>query len=87
MSGLEYYAGGEDFKHIIISRVEPGSAGDSIGLEKDDEILSINLKPTSSMSLEQIDEIFKSQNDRNLVLEVAHDNKHDMVIITLKRRI
>jgi PDZ domain/Aspartyl protease len=87
MSGLEYYAGGEDYKHIIISRVEPGSAGDSIGLEKDDEILSINLKPISSMSLEQIDDIFKSQNDRNLVLEVFHDNKHDMVIMTLKRRI
>jgi hypothetical protein len=87
MSGLEYYAGGDDYKHIIISRVEPGSAGDSIGLEKDDEILSINLKPTSTMSLEQIDDIFKSQNDRNLVLEVFHDNKHDMVIMTLKRRI
>ncbi|TWJ00743.1 aspartyl protease [Mucilaginibacter frigoritolerans] len=87
MSGLEYYAGGDDYKHIIISRVEPGSAGDTIGLEKDDEILSINLKPTSTMSLEQIDDIFKSQNDRNLVLEVFHDNKHDMVIMTLKRRI
>jgi len=87
MSGLEYYAGGEDFKHIIISRVEPGSAGDEVGLEKDDEIVSINLKPIEDMSLEQIDNIFKSQNDRNLLLGIYHDKKYDQVIITLKRRI
>ncbi len=87
MSGLEYYAAGDDLKHVIISRVEPGSAGDEIGLEKDDEIVSINLKPTANMSLEQIDDIFKSQNDRNLLLEIYHDKKYDQVIITLKRRI
>lgn len=87
MSGLEYYADGDGYKHIIISRVEPGSAGDMIGLEKDDEILSINLKPIASMSLEQIDNIFKSENDRNVLLEVYHDKKYDQVIITLKRRI
>jgi len=87
MSGLEYYADGDDFKRIIISRVEPGSAGDEIGLEKNDEILSINLKPISTMSLEQIDDLFKSQNDRSLLLGIYHDKKYDMVLITLKRRI
>lgn len=87
MSGLEYYADGDSMKHIIISRVEPGSAGDQIGLEKDDEILAINLKPTRDMTLEEIDNIFKSQNDRNLLLEIYHDKRHDNVIITLKRRI
>lgn len=87
MSGLEYYADGDGYKRVIISRVEPGSAGDQIGLEKDDEILSINFKPTSAMSLEDIDNIFKSKNNRNLLLEIYHDKKHDDVIITLKRRI
>jgi hypothetical protein len=87
MSGLEYYAQGEGFKRVFISRVEPGSAGDEIGLEKDDEIVSINLKPTANMSLEQIDDIFKSQNKRNLLLGIYHDKKLDNVIITLKRRI
>jgi len=87
MSGLEYYAGGSDLRHVIISRVEPGSAGDEIGLEKDDEIVAINFKQTAEMSLEQIDDLFKSQNDRSLLLEVVHDKKLDQVIITLKRRI
>jgi hypothetical protein len=87
MSGLEYYAAGDGFKHIIISRVEPGSAGDVIGLEKDDEIVSINFKPIANMSLEEIDNIFKSRNERSLLLEVYHDKRYDNVILTLKRRI
>ena len=87
MSGLEYYAGGDDYKHVVISRVEPGSAGDEIGLEKDDEIMSINLKPIKNMSLEDIDNIFKSQDNRSLLLEIYHDKKYDRVIMTLKRRI
>ena len=87
MSGLEYYADGDGFKRIIISRVEPGSAGDKIGLEKDDEIVSINFKRISDMTLEEVDNLFKSQDDRSLLLEVYHDKKYDNVIITLKRRI
>jgi hypothetical protein len=87
MSGLEYYAGGDSYKRIIISRVEPGSAADEVGLEKDDEITSINFKPIADMSLEQIDDIFRSQNKRNLLLGVYHNKKFDQVIITLKRRI
>jgi PDZ domain/Aspartyl protease len=87
MSGLEYYAAGDGFKHIIISRVEPGSAGDAIGLKKDDEIVSINYKPITDMSIEQVDDIFKSKNDRNLLLGIYHEKKYGKVVLTLKRRI
>lgn len=87
MSGIEYYSAGTDYNRIIISRVEPGSAADAIGLEKDDEIVSINFKPVADMTLDQIDSLFKSQNDRSLLLEVLHDKKFDKVILTLKRRV
>ncbi len=87
MSGIEYYAAGEGFKHIIISRVEPGSAADEVGLEKDDEITSINFKSVADMTLEQIDNLLKSKNDRSLLLDIYHDKKYDHVILTLKRRI
>jgi hypothetical protein len=87
MSGLEYYSGGDDLNHVIISRVEPGSPGDEIGLEPGDEIMEINFKPVTKMTLEEIDGIFKSKPDRTLLLEVFHDKKYDNVIITLKRRI
>ena len=87
MSGIEYYGAGEGFKHLIISRVEPGSAADEVGLEKDDEITAINFKPVADMTIEQIDDILKSKDQRSLLLEVYHDHKFDRVIITLKRRI
>jgi hypothetical protein len=87
MSGIEYYAAGEGFKHLVISRVEPGSAADEVGLEKDDEITAINFKPVADMTIEQIDNILRSKDQRSLLIEVYHDHKYDRVIITLKRRI
>jgi hypothetical protein len=87
MSGLEYYAAGDGYKRVIIDRVEPGSAGDLIGLEKNDEIVSINLKPVATMSIEDIDDLFKSGNNRCILLVIFHDKKYDHIILTLKRRI
>jgi membrane-associated protease RseP (regulator of RpoE activity) len=86
MSGLEYYATGDDLNRIIIERVEPGSPGEAAGLVKDDEITAINFKPVSSMTLEQIDNIFSSRDNRILFLDVYHDQKFT-TLITLKRRI
>jgi hypothetical protein len=86
MSGLEYYSTG-NFAHIIIGRVEPGSAGDLIGLEKGDEIMAINFQPVTKMTLEEIDSIFKSRDGRGILLEIFHDKRYDKVILTLKRRI
>ncbi len=87
MSGIEYFAAGNNLDRIIINRVEPGSAGDEIGLERDDEIVAINFKPVSKMSLEEIDELFRSKSDRSLLLDVYHEKKLDKVVLTLKRRI
>ena len=61
--------------------------GDAIGLERGDEIISINFKPVEKMSLEEIDALFKSRDNRSILLEVFHDNRYDNVILTLKRRI
>ncbi|MFA6084573.1 MAG: aspartyl protease family protein [Mucilaginibacter sp.] len=87
MSGMEYYAGGAGLKHVVISRVEPGSASDDIGLAKDDEIMSVNLKPVANMSLEDLDHLFKSGDGRGVLLEIYHDKQYSRVILTLKRRI
>lgn len=87
MSGLEYFSAGDDYQHVIINRVEPGSPADLIGLERGDEIMSINFKPVSKMSLEEIDAIFRSRDNRSILLEIYHDKRYDNVILTLKRRI
>ena len=87
MSGLEYYAAGENYKNIIIERVEPGSPGEEAGLCKNDEITAINFKPVSKMTLEQIDQLFKSKNNRSLLINFYRNNEREQAILTLKRRI
>ncbi|GAB2697015.1 hypothetical protein GCM10027037_21230 [Mucilaginibacter koreensis] len=87
MTGLEYYAAGDDLKHIIISRVEPGSPAELANLRSGDELTAINFKPVAKMSLEEIDQLFRSRDGRNLLLEVQNQHKYENVIITLKRRI
>jgi len=86
MSGMEYYWTGDNLNHLIVSRVEPGSPADDVGVIKDDEITSINFKPVSKMTLEEIDSYFKTT-ERSLLLEVYHDKKYDRVILTLRKRI
>ena len=86
MSGIEYYMAGENYSHLIVGRVAPGSPADDIGLIRDDEITSINFKPVAKMSGEEIDGYFKTS-ERSLLLEVYHDRKYDRVVITLKQRL
>jgi len=87
MSGMEYFGSGDDYQHVFVSRVEPGSAADDVGIERGDEIVSIDFEPVKKMTLEQIDALFKSKDGRSLLVEIFHDKKYDNVILTLKRRI
>jgi hypothetical protein len=87
MSGMEYYAGGSDYKHIIVSRVEPGSAADDAGIKADDEIIGINFKGVGNMTMIEIDNLLKSREDRHILIEIYHSNKFETVVLTLKRRI
>lgn len=87
MSGLQYYAAGKNYQNIIIDRVEPGSPADEAGLCKDDEITAINFRPVADMTLEQIDQLFKSKNNRALLLTISRNKTAERVIITLKRRV
>ncbi len=87
MSGLELVAGGVNYDQLIINRVEPGSAADKIGLQKDDQILSINLKAVKDLTMERVLEIFRSRNERSIFIEVLRDKETLRHILTLQRRI
>ena len=87
MSGLELYATGDDFRRYFINRIEKKSPAEEMGLEVGDELLKINFKPTKEMSFSEISEIFKSKNGRDLILEIKHEEKINIGVITLKRRI
>jgi len=87
MTGMEYFFDGVDFSHLIVGRVEIGSPADIMGLKKDDEILAINLKTIDQMSIEQIDNLFRSKDGRNLLLDVRRDKRLFRTVIALKKRI
>lgn len=89
MAGMEISAAGKNYDRFVITRVEPSSAAEEAGLMKGDEILAINFKAVSEMSLSEIDSLFRSRNGRNFVIDVvAKDGKSkERVILTLKKRI
>jgi hypothetical protein len=89
MSGMELASVGEKYNRVIVTRIEPFSPAETIGLKKDDEIVTINFKPVREMTMQEIDNLFRSRNDRSFILEVARNNgkERDRVILTLERRI
>jgi hypothetical protein len=87
MSGLELYADGDDLKRIIISRVEPGSAGEDAGLTENDEITAVNLRPVTQLGIMDIDRILKSGADRSFIIQYRRKEVFYSTVLTLKRRI
>lgn len=87
MSGMEIYNDDKGFNRVFISRIEPASPAEKAGILADDEILSINFVKASNYSLDDVTGIFKSQNDRTLLIEVARGKKILVKLVTLKRRL
>ncbi|WP_069659343.1 aspartyl protease family protein [Arcticibacter eurypsychrophilus] len=88
MSGLELITIGPDFKRIFISRVEPLSAGEDVGLRSEDEILSIDFKPVKEIGLEEINALFSSKDNRSFILNILSKGTNNRyIILKLKKRI
>ena len=89
MSGMELASGGDEYNRVVVTRVEPFSPAEKIGLKTDDEIIGINFKPVAQMTMQEIDNLFRSRNDRSFILEVVRDKGRERtrVILTLERRI
>lgn len=87
MSGIELYATGKDLKDIYISRIEPGSPSDQIGLKENDQIFKVNLIPAEEIGVEGLGELFKSENGKSIFIEILREGKRLNFIITLKRRV
>lgn len=88
MSGLGYYLMGNDYSHLVVETVDKGSPGDEAGIEADDEITAINFKPVSKLSMQQIDDLFKSRDGRSVLVELYRNKKtYITLVMKLRRRI
>ncbi|GAA4013092.1 hypothetical protein GCM10022408_27510 [Hymenobacter fastidiosus] len=70
MCGFEVLATGPDYRRYIIMQVQPGSPADLAGLRSDDEIININLIPSTIFTLSQMSRIFHSYDGRQILLVV-----------------
>lgn len=89
MSGMEIASEGRNFEGIVIVRVEKNSAAAKAGLKAEDRILSVNFKKVLELGTEQIHAMFKSRDDRGIILEILPDGSADskFVVLVLKQRI
>ncbi|MDP3467142.1 MAG: aspartyl protease family protein [Daejeonella sp.] len=89
MAGMEIGSAGENYKRLIITRVEPSSAAEQAGLMRGDEILAINFRAVSEMSLSEIDAMFRSRNGRSFVIDILSNETKikERLILTLIKRI
>jgi len=88
MSGMTYYGiMDNDLIHVVIDKVEPGSAASKAGIKKGDELEIIDTSLVGNMSLQQIDDLFQSRDGRSFLLIIVRDKKYVAVRLTLKRRV
>jgi hypothetical protein len=87
MSGIEMYIDPDNEKRYFIGRVEPGSPADKAGFLEQDEVLSIDFKWSELYSLEEITNLFKSENGKTVVVEVIRNGKSIVKLLKLKRRV
>lgn len=87
MSGLEIYVKQENKPRFYIGRIEEGSPGDHAGLQINDEIASIDFRETRIYTLSEVNELLKSRDGKQVLLEIIRKNERYYVLMVLKRRI
>lgn len=86
-SGLDLTAFGPDFKKYKIGSIRPNSPAELAGLEKDDEVLSIDNEMVSKMSLGQAYKLINKKEGRKTLLLVKRYAEWIFVELTLKQPI
>ncbi len=87
MSGIEVYLQEGKKKHYFISRIEPGSPAEKAGIQVDDELISINLMPVMSYKLDEISNLFKAADGKQMILTIVRNNELMIKVFKLKQRI
>jgi predicted aspartyl protease len=87
MCGMEIYLDERIRNRYFVGKIEPGSPAEVAGILSDDEIVSVNLMKIDQFSLDDLTNLFKSGNDRRIIVEIFRKNVLLFKVVKLKIRI
>ncbi len=85
MSGLEIRAGGDNFKRFFVEGVDDHSPAALAGIRAGDELVFINNKNTSTMTISEIVRILSQKEGKNIELFVRRNGSLSFFYFTLER--
>lgn len=87
MAGIEIYTNDKKVKRYFIGRIEQGSPAETAGLQPEDEIIAVDFRDVIAYTLNDLIELFKSRDGRNILLEIRRKSDFHVIVLTLKKRI
>jgi len=94
MSGMEIYIDNEtvaEKKQAVegyyVGRIEKGSPAELSGIQAGDQLRSIDFRSISTYSLNDLTELLKERDGKQLIIELQRKKEMVIVILRLKRRI
>ncbi|PWS32767.1 aspartyl protease family protein [Pedobacter paludis] len=87
MVGMVVYLDQQEYKRFLIGEIDENSPAERAGLCAKDEIIGVNFKPVDSYTLNDLTELFKSSNARNVIFEIYRDDRVFYVVVKLEKRI
>ena len=87
MSGLEVYVIQGTKDRFYIGRIESGSPGEETGLQPDDEIVAINFNTVQHYSLNDLTELLKEYDGKQILIEIRRGIDKHIYLLKLKKRI
>jgi hypothetical protein len=85
MSGMELVARGDDFKEFVIERVLEGSPAEEAGLEKGDQIISINGEFCRNLTISDLYKVLQKGEGREITLAIRRNGGLFVTSFALKR--
>jgi len=87
MSGLELRARGESFRNYYVDKILPNSPAEMAGLQEGDEVLFVNSKSTSELTVSDIYKILQKGEGREVSVLVRRNGQIVIASFVLKRLI
>ncbi len=86
MSGMEVYID-PDNKRYYVGRIEVGSSAEKYGFLEHDELIGLDFRLVDLYSLEDITNLFKSEDGKTVVVEIMRGGKNIIKLLKLRKRI